>query len=386
MSAVARILYLQPFEFFGDPNFLTESFPRISNYLNSRKSEIDGKIEEEYLDLRIEVSTKYCPENIENYRKQLRDLLKNFYEGFRFNIVAISCYTSFTYLNSIEVAWMIKNFINPQCYIIVGGFHPSVVPKDFYPENIPSYFSDFYPQKETPFDYIVIDEGEIPFFHFIKKILNGTIGIRKNQKRLPIILGPEILKNLDSLPTIDLDLFRKYREDIKKNGVFYISFNRGCQYRCKFCPTSENYMSSYQMVRFKSMKKCIADLKKIINTEWLSIEKLKINDPIFFPKKSQRKQFFNELEKLNNDDVEIPFKIYIFDRIELCSIEDLESYKKYNIIPGLGLETGSPTLLCRLGKFLGESNNLKNAYDYLKRAETLIKHSNEIDLSIIFLF
>ncbi len=281
MSAVARILYLQPFEFFGDINFLTESFLRISNYLNSKKSELGGEIEEEYLDLRIEGLPKYYPENIENYRKNLRDLLITLYERFRFNIVAISCYTSFTYLNSVEVAWMIKHYINPHCHIIVGGFHPSVLPKDFYPKNIPSYFNEYYPQKTTPFDYLVIDEGEIPFFNFVRDILNGTITIRKSIIERPIILGPEIMKNLDDLPLIDLDLFKKYKEVINKRGEFYINFNRGCPFRCKFCPTSENYMISYQMVRSKSLEKIIAELKIIINTKWLSIKKLKINDAIF---------------------------------------------------------------------------------------------------------
>ncbi len=95
--------------------------------------------------------------------------------------------------------------------------------------------------------------------------------------------------------------------------------------------------------------------------------------------------FFDELEKLNNDDYRIPFQIIVFDRIELCSKEDLESYNRFNIIPGLGLETGSSSLLCRLGKFMGKNNNLQNANEYLNRAEELIKQANNLNIPIVFL-
>ncbi|TFG02098.1 MAG: hypothetical protein EU539_13380, partial [Promethearchaeota archaeon] len=60
-----KILYCQPKESFGDTRFLT-SFLRISNYLNSRKDELNGYFEERYLDLRFEeqLPSFYCPENV----------------------------------------------------------------------------------------------------------------------------------------------------------------------------------------------------------------------------------------------------------------------------------------------------------------------------------
>ncbi|GAH39303.1 unnamed protein product, partial [marine sediment metagenome] len=89
-----NILYIQPFESFGKVRFLTECLPRISSYLNSRKNELDDEIEEEYLDLRCENLPSYWPEYIDEYRKALKELLCGIYKRFKFDIVAISCYTS----------------------------------------------------------------------------------------------------------------------------------------------------------------------------------------------------------------------------------------------------------------------------------------------------
>jgi hypothetical protein len=72
--------------------------------------------------------------------------------------------------------------------------------------------------------------------------------------------------------------------------------------------------------------------------------------------------------------------------MELCTMRDLRYYKKLNIIPGFGLETGSATLLCKLGKFLGKNNNLQNAKEYLKLAEDFIIKSNQLDIPIVFLY
>ena len=380
-----KILYIQPTESFGDKRFLTESFLRISNYLNSKKNELRCEVKETYLDLRFEDLPVYSPETLKEFRLALKALLTDLYEEFSFNIAAIGCYTSFTFLSSIEVAWMVKK-INPSCKIIVGGYHPSVSPNAFFPENIPSYFGKYYLQKATPIDAICIDEAEIPFFKYVVSFVNGEIKSRETLKENPEILKRELLKSVDDLPLIDLSLFMKYKNIINKLGEFYLSFNRGCLYRCKFCSSSlSSPMESYRKLRFKSVDKCIAEIKRILDTKWLKITKLVINDAILFPKRSLKDRFFRELEKLNKVN-DFPFRIYVHDRMELCTLNDLEYYKKLDIIPGFGLETGSPTLLCRLGKFLGKNNNLQNAKAYLALAEDFIKKSNELDTPIVFLY
>ncbi|TFG24922.1 MAG: radical SAM protein [Promethearchaeota archaeon] len=386
MSNTKRILYIHPYLFFCfSPQICTEPFIRFSNYLNSKKTELNGDIQEEYLDLRIEPQLDYWPANIDEYRNALKELLYNIYERFKFDIAAISCYSDFAYLNSVEVASVIKHFINPECDIVVGGVHPSIFPKNFYSQNIPSYFDNFYPKNCSPFDYIIIDEGEIPFFNFVQNSLSGTIKRRKNLNENPIILEGECLENLDELPPLNLELYKKYKNAIKGIGSFYIRFTRGCAFRCKFCLPSENYSKACKKVRSRSIENCIADLKSIINTDWLKIRQLHIIDSMFFPKRSMRDRFFEELEKLSE---KINFRINVFDRVETTTLKDLDNYKKYNMILGLGLESVSKKLLTRMGKISGKNalqidNGGKN---YLKKTREIIKYSNKMDIAVVYFY
>lgn len=385
MNETIRIIYIQPSAFYGETDFCTEPFLRISNYLNVNGYKLNGYILEEYLDLRFEDLPNYAPENISKYRKSLKGLLNDVYIRFPFDVVAISCYTSFSYLNTLEVVNMIKHFINPLCNIVVGGVHTTIIPDDFYPENIPSYFNEFYPEKTTPIDYIVIDEGEIPFFHFIQNLLNKTLKKREDLGKRPIILERELLENLDDLPPLNLELFRKYASAIEKLKHFHILFSRGCAFRCKFCNNSETYIKGSRIIRHRSLENCIADLKTIINTDWLKIEHLFIADSIFCPKRSRKRKFFEELDKIYHN---ISFRIYVFERIETCSIDDLKAYKKYNMIPGFGLESCSKKLLFRMGKINGKNAiQIKKGIDnYLDKTINLIKISNKIDLPINFFY
>jgi len=119
-----EILYIYPFESYGFPSLLN-NFIRISNFLNSKKKELEGSIEEEYLDLRYENLPNFIPKNIEKYRIELTKLLKQIYSRFEFNLAAISCYRGYSYINTIEIANLIKHYINPLCIVVVGGpFNP----------------------------------------------------------------------------------------------------------------------------------------------------------------------------------------------------------------------------------------------------------------------
>jgi len=382
-----KILYIYPYESYGIPSFLI-NFIRISNYLHSRKDELKSTLKEEYLDLRFENLPIYNPNNLKDYRDKLKTLLIDIFNNFNFNIVAISCYSSYNYLNSIEVAWMIKKYINPNSLIVVGGVHATMRPQDFQPHNLPIYFQNKYNKEMTPFDFLIKEEGEIPFFNLIKDFSNGTLKPRKNLTERCKILEPILFENLDKLPPIELSLFKKYKDAFKKYPNFYIDFSRGCLFRCKICPTSEDYFDSYKHVRYKSIKKCIQELKIIRDTSWLSIYNVYIVDLTFLPSKKRRKSFYNELEEIYNNEGELPFNLYINERVELCSDEDLISYQKFKIIPLIGLETGSKTLLYKIGKVLGNNpSQVKKAINrFLRRTEDIIIKSNKLELPTVLYY
>ena len=138
-----RILYIYPFESYGFPGIIS-SFIRISNYLNSRKYLLNGTFQEEYLDLRHEKLPEFIPKNLVNYRAELTSLLTRLYKRFKFDIVAISCYSSFCYVNTVEVAHFIKKDINPSCLIVVGGPHATICPDEFQPGEFPKFIYKTY--------------------------------------------------------------------------------------------------------------------------------------------------------------------------------------------------------------------------------------------------
>ena len=55
------------------------------------------------------------------------------------------------------------------------------------------------------------------------KLIDKTIKKRNNRNEPCIILKPELIEDLDELPLINLDLYKRYRKTINK---LYIDFSR----------------------------------------------------------------------------------------------------------------------------------------------------------------
>ncbi|MBY9007572.1 MAG: cobalamin-dependent protein [Candidatus Lokiarchaeota archaeon] len=377
-----KILYIHPYAFWANSHLLL-NFLRISNYLNSKQQELKIPIEENYIDLRHENLPKFIPKMIDHYRIALKKLLNEIYNEFPFDLVAISCYTSFNYLNSVEVAFLIKrNF--PKTIIVIGGVHPTIVPDDFQIGNIPRVFFNEYSKNETPFDFLIREEGEIPFFKLIKGLSEKTINSRINMNQPCIVLKSEMVMNLDEIPLINFNLYKKYSDSINK---LYIDFSRGCIFRCNYCGTSGT-TQCYKKVRIKSVERCINEIEIIKNSPWISIDQIHITDMFFLPKRSKREMFFKELKKLKRKYPKKSLKIIIYDRIEFCTLQNLQNYKELDIIPHFGLDFSSESMLFKMGKFHGKDRDTidRSIKKYLKKTRELIIESNRINSKIIFYY
>jgi radical SAM superfamily enzyme YgiQ (UPF0313 family) len=388
-----NILYLFPNDFYGLANnsFLTV-FNRISNYLHSKPTIEKRRIEEEYLDLRHEKLPSYLPENINKYRKEAEKILLEVYSNFPFHIVAISCYSSYSYLNSVEIASMIKSSISSEIIIVVGGPHATIRPRDFNLKGIPEYIQQHYSLENTPFDFLIKEEGEVPFYKLIRRYFftiphqSHYFHSHSNQCKL---LGPELLEDLNNIPVIDLELFRRYKDELNRDKTnLNMEFSRGCPFRCNYCPNSADYINCYKKVRTKSIDICLKELQAIRECEWVKIKHLFINDMIFLSKKPLKTRFLEELLEFNRTQGDFPFRIEVEERVDLCSEKDLINYKNVNIIPQFGLETASKTLLTRIGKVLGRNNEIisKAVSNYLQSAENLIKLSHKLAFPITFFY
>ena len=379
-NEIFRIIYLFPQEIGKGPNAIYTYFLRISNYLNSRKNELTREIDEIYIDLRFEELPQFNFQNLSIYLVELKLLLDEIYINFPFNLVAISCYSSYEYLNSLVVANLIKSHINPKVKIVVGGYHPSIYPEEFQSDKIPGFIYDHFPKCNVLFNFLIKGEGEIAFFKLIKQLLIKELKDEGNENKECNIVEGETFPLLDDLPLIDLSLLKRYKEKLRGKRL-NIDFGRGCMFRCKICiPSTGMELPFHKNVRFKSIDKCIEELRIIRDTKWLETNAIAISDPIFFPKRSLRNKFYEKFRKFITDAGEFPYTISIYDRVDICSKEDLLYYKEFNITPQIGFESASSPMLKILNKI--NSQNEESLKRYIKKLEDLIIFSNEINSNI----
>jgi hypothetical protein len=371
-----RIMYIFPQEVGNGPNAIYTYFLRISNYLNLRKDELNINLDEIYVDLRFEDLPPFNSQNSDLYLKELKILINKIFNDFPFDLVAISCYSSYEYLNTIVLANLIKSYINPKVKIIIGGYHASIFPGEFQPDVIPRFIYDYFPEKKTLFNYIIKGEGEIAFFKLIKKIIDNDF----SQESTVSYIEGEAISSLNDLPLIDLSLLERYKDKLK-NKRLNLDFGRGCMFQCTIClPKNDDSLPYHKNVRFKSIERCIEELKIIKETKWLEISSIAISDPIFLPKRSLRNEFYEKYNEFIKEEGDYPYNLSIYDRVDLCSRQDLIHYKKFNITPYFGFESASVPMLKILNKI--NSNNENEFEHYIKKVEELIIFSNKIDLNI----
>jgi radical SAM superfamily enzyme YgiQ (UPF0313 family) len=222
--------------------------------------------------------------------------------------IAISCWSSLNYLSSKYFAEKIKQN-KPETKIIIGGYHPTLVPEDFLYEN-------------SPFDHVV--NGEI---HNILKIFGLKPVIEQNTY--------EIFPDYESYP---------YFQSQKTIGMFLGS---GCPFHCRYCMEYKKKWSSL------TVEKAIEYILKI--NKQISPSYIPIFDACFGFDKKWRKEFLKELIK---KDLDIYF--WLETRVDLLDEEDIELLSKLKIKIDFGIESLSTTMLKIMGKTLTPESFLNN--------------------------
>ncbi|MFX1377795.1 MAG: B12-binding domain-containing radical SAM protein [Promethearchaeota archaeon] len=384
-----KILYIYPNETWGkSPKPILTYFCRISNFLNSKN--LLSKIEEKYLDLRFERISEINPTDINNYRPALKKQIEKTYNEFNFDIIAISCYSSYCYLSTLEIASIIKQEINKSILIIVGGAHVSSCPEDFQTPNMPIEIKESLQKKSINIiDYLVLGEGEIPFYKFVNEILRSSKDSLLNKTKSEYnVLQSEYIENLNDLPIINLDLISNYKKDFNREQrlVYWLDLSRGCYFKCSYCPNSLGNKVMPSLIRFKSIERSIKEIKILNDMEWNKNNFLYISDELFIPKKSLKLKFLNELEK-NRKILTNNFTVFwVAERIDMFPLKMAEYYKKANVTPYFGFESGSKKMLLRMGKLLG--NSIKQQDDninyYLKKSMHIIKVMSKLRMMPYF--
>jgi protein-L-isoaspartate(D-aspartate) O-methyltransferase len=242
----------------------------------------------------------------------------------------MSCYSSYDYLTAYYLGREIRRR-NPDVILVVGGYHPSARPGDFL--NLP----DSELEEPSPFDHVVIGEGELPMTRIVAAAAQG--------ERLPdSILGPELIDNLDDLAPLQWELLDRYRNVARSiGGQFNLPFSRGCPFHCSFCMERVKGESVW---RAWSPARAEEELRRV--GTWLDVKdwKLFIADAVFGLKPSWRREMLQRLARLNHGFA----KIWTLTRIDLIDSGDVQRYHRAGFGIGLGLESGDPEILALTGK------------------------------------
>ncbi|RAP77095.1 B12-binding domain-containing radical SAM protein [Paenibacillus montanisoli] len=168
------------------------------------------------------------------------------------DVVGFSCYI-WNIEETITVIDMLRK-IKPEIRIVLGG--PEV-----------SYDTEFWMERLSQVDYIVVGEGEETFHHLLTELKDTLkfhlvfgLAYRKEHQdgRLEVIVNPPRPKlDLATLPSP-----HRFAEDVPRlaSRVVYFETSRGCPFSCQFC------LSSIEVgVRYFDMERTKSDLLYLID-------------------------------------------------------------------------------------------------------------------------
>lgn len=251
------------------------------------------------------------------------DLVRTLDELGPYLLVGLSCYSSMDYRRVLALGRFLKARL-PDVPLISGGYHASALPGDLVFEG-------------SPFDGVVVGEGELPVRGLVEHLLGGgTFEGGVLQRSLP--------EDLDALPPYQWDLLDRYwprAHDIGRKLQIYLS--RGCPYRCTFC--MERAKSGYSW-RAYSPERAVDELRRLASVTDLSRWLVNIADPLFGFQRRWRREVLEGIVRHGL----LPRGYWTLTRSDDLDDPDFELLGQARFAIGIGLESGSPAMLRRMHK------------------------------------
>lgn len=232
--------------------------------------------------------------------------------------IGVSAYSSFDYLRSMSVARFLRERY-PGVPLVAGGYHASALPQDLVFEG-------------SPFDAVVLGEGERPMEALVATILGG--GRLEKQ-----VWGPDLVQDLDELPPTRWELLRRYWPRATEIGrKFQIYLSRGCPYHCTFC--MERAKSGYAW-RAWSPERALDELSRLARFTPLERWLINVADPLFgFQRRWRREVLQGIIDRGLR-----PRQFWTLTRSDDLDDEDVSLLARARFSIGIGLESGSPRML-----------------------------------------
>ncbi|MBO1223367.1 MAG: B12-binding domain-containing radical SAM protein [Candidatus Scalindua sediminis] len=289
-------------------------------------------------------------------KSQLKDIKVEFYQGcfdddktiiegcVDADIVAFSCTTP-TFPHASNLARTIKQ-INSRVHTVVGGYHPSAIPKNSLVEGI---------------DQVVKGEGEVAMLDIVRgnrdKVIQGRV------------------MEFAELPWPDRALIRNERNiqiaynDNKKRITSFQS-HRACPFMCKYCSDGFNKVLYDNVkkapVRYRPVGDLLDEMQEVTHTHRLDL--LKFSDPTWNVNIDWVKGFCREKIKRG---ITTPF--YPNMHAGFCDEEMINLMAEADCSEiAVGVESGSPKILKQIGK--GTTlKSIKQCVEMAKKAGILVR-------------
>ncbi len=260
-----------------------------------------------------------------------------------YEIIGLSCYTSFQFLATMDIARICKE-VSPKSKIVIGGYHASALPNDFIFEG-------------SPIDYCVIGEGETGMIKILEAEKNGLI--------INPIVNENPIFNINQFGDLDYSIL----QDWDKYYYHYDYLSRGCPFGCKFCMESVKTERRWRNLTLdNALIKVESAANHISNWEIKNKNMIMLNDANFGMDKKWLKDLLKGIIKQN-----YPVSFFASPRIDNLDFEILELMKEAKFTIDISVESGSKEILKLM-------NKTSNPEKYLFAASELMKHANQIQL------
>lgn len=250
-----------------------------------------------------------------------------------YDVVGISCYSSYDYLKVMTIAAALRSELPKACFV-TGGYHPSAAADDFT-------------GPDSPFDYVVVGDGEAPLTELVSALGRGAPPTER-------VLGPEPWMELDALEPYDWTLLERYRPMARRaasQAEIYLS--RGCPHRCSFCMEGAKRETAW---RAFEPQRALEELHRLDAFLDLSRWTVFITDAAFGVRPSWRKALLAALAERPTR----ARKLWLLTRADSLDRDDLELMARANVAPGFGLESGDEQMLGLMHKASGAESYLEH--------------------------
>ena len=269
----------------------------LATYLNKL-----GQAETEIVQFKTDLLSENGAFDVKSTKMRQRyyDLVLNHLNKSRPKYIGIGGFTN-DYYDMIELGYKIKESRRfDDVIIIAGNVHASLFPEDF-----------IFPK--SPFDYVVMGEGEISLTNLIEHIENekdvsNVKGVAYLDGNKMFKTAPQpLVEDLDSIPIFDyskIDMALNPRIGMirwvaaKGTGIYT---GRGCPFKCAFCASNSvwncNDLKGKTSLRFRSIEKVIEEIKFL--KKQYGLEAFYIMDDTFTLKRKRVEEFCESIKPLN---------------------------------------------------------------------------------------